>query len=247
MWVELSTPWGTPILTDAVQAEVGAELSAVELAELGDLSGRAAQATALSRAAASPLQVDAASAALADDLFGASLGRFEPSAAAVAVANWLQAAAEVAGEISDTDWTEVVARSDDIAALPTQTPTVVLDRLADGEDAADVVTELIGDALSVGDGLILDPAALADELAEIDEATREPVKITVLDLRRPALDLLEDLQSGLYGCYLWWSEHVPFDADDDTDDEEDDEALESNRMAEFVSLVVEQMEFNGDR
>ncbi|WP_434444038.1 hypothetical protein [Lentzea sp. E54] len=52
--------FGDPALSDAVVAEVREELAAVEHAELGDFSGRARQAVRMSRADASPLQVNAA-------------------------------------------------------------------------------------------------------------------------------------------------------------------------------------------
>lgn len=238
---------GDAALTDAIEAEVAIGLEAVEHAELGDLSGRASQATVLSRAAASPLQVEAASAALAEELLGASLSAFEPSAAAVAAANWLRAAAEVAGEVSDTDWTIVVSNSDDIQALPVETPTLVLERLEEGEEAADVVSELICEALSIANGLLSKPGALADELNELgNDALSSPVKLTVLDPQRPALDLLEDLQLGLHGCYLWWSEYAEdsSDWDDAESDDEEGEGLESARRAEFVDLVVARMAAN---
>jgi hypothetical protein len=57
-------------LTDQVAAEVKVELEAVEQAELGDLSGRARQAVALTRADASPTQVAAADRLLYADPLG---------------------------------------------------------------------------------------------------------------------------------------------------------------------------------
>lgn len=45
---------------DAVRADVEAESHAVEMAERGDLAGRAGQAAVLSRSDASPVQVAAA-------------------------------------------------------------------------------------------------------------------------------------------------------------------------------------------
>jgi hypothetical protein len=57
----------TAALTDAVAADITAEIAAVEQAERGDLSGRAAQTTALDRVDASPPQVAAADACTAPE------------------------------------------------------------------------------------------------------------------------------------------------------------------------------------
>jgi hypothetical protein len=73
-------------LTKRIAAEVASDVAAVEAAERGELSGRAEQAVALSRADASPLQVAAADALVHQNPLG-SLGLFrqvDPTAAAVA-------------------------------------------------------------------------------------------------------------------------------------------------------------------
>lgn len=91
-------------LTTAVIADVKAEPSAVEGAELGDLSGRSAQAVQLTRQDASPVQVAAADQILtrgplgADELFL----ELDPTSACVAAAHWLRAAADVASQTSGT-------------------------------------------------------------------------------------------------------------------------------------------------
>jgi hypothetical protein len=86
--------FGDAALTDRVADDVGAELAAIERAERGDLSGRARQAVHLTRADASPVQVAAADALLREDPLGSSrLFEVDPTAAAVAAAHWLQAAA----------------------------------------------------------------------------------------------------------------------------------------------------------
>lgn len=86
----------------AVIAEVEAELRAVESAERGDLSGRAAQAVMMSRSDASPAQVAAADTMLGRDPLGGEelLLEFDPTAVAVAAAHWLRAAADVTSELS---------------------------------------------------------------------------------------------------------------------------------------------------
>lgn len=118
-------------LTDAVLAEAATELAAVENAELGDLTGRARQAVLLSREGASPVQVAAADRLLEQNPFGptALLTEIDPTAAAVAAAHWLAAAAEVTAEASGHSLSTVLLEADNIEALPHETPTHVLELL----------------------------------------------------------------------------------------------------------------------
>ncbi|NUP48486.1 MAG: hypothetical protein HOW97_14435 [Catenulispora sp.] len=126
---------GDAALTKAVAEEVGAEIAAIEQAELGILAGRARQAVVLTRADASPVQVAEADRLLRedplrhDDLFTA----VDPTAAAVAAAHWLLAAATVAAEAAGRDVVEVIAEADDIEALPVATPTIVLEMMTEDD------------------------------------------------------------------------------------------------------------------
>jgi hypothetical protein len=211
-------------LTRLVTAEVGAELEAVERAERGDLSGRARQAVALTRADASPAQVAAADRLLHDDpLDGAALMTdVDPAAAAVAAAHWLKAAADVAAGESGLEPEGIVHEADNIEALACETPTLVLAALADGLSPHAVVTGLIQDAMTAAEGRL--PAlGLLDALAEHierlaphtdldDPGQREQfmdsLRVTPLDPARPAPDLLEDLLAGIHGCWLVYQEYA---------------------------------------
>jgi hypothetical protein len=213
-----------PGLLDQVEAELAAELSAVRHAELGDLGGRARQAVALSRAEASPLQVRAAHAALLHEPLGPE-GLFveiDPTAASVAAAHWLAQAATLAAEVSGGDPLGVIEEADDIEALPVLTPTVVLVRmLGGGETPRAVVLDLVRGALDAAAGRIPDLNALVLQIAEaetradeVPEARRDemreallPDRVTPLDPTRASLDLLEDLLSGIRGCWLVFSEY----------------------------------------
>jgi hypothetical protein len=204
---------GDLVLTRRVVADVQAELDAVERAERGDLSGRAQQAVALSRQDASPVQIAAADRLLQENpLEGSGLFTgFDPAAAAVAAAHWLWAAAVVAADRSGLDIAGVVRTADDIEALPWETPSVVLGQLADGERPHSVVLGLISDAMLVAEGKIPDLVtlvALASQAEaraggdlELGEALIASIRPTPLDPARPALDLLEDLLSGIRGCW----------------------------------------------
>lgn len=255
---------GNADLTDLVAEEVKSELEAVERAELGDLSGRARQAVVLTRADASPAQVAAADRLLHDDPLGsdALISDVDPTAGAVAAAHWLKAAAEVAAEASGLEPEQVVLEADNIEALPHETPTLVLESLANGMSPHAVVTSLIRGAMTLAEGKL--PAIeLLDALSEqlnrliphIDmeepgqrEQLMDSLRLTPLDPSRPALDLLEDLLSGIHGCWLIFQEYAePLssgelgDAEEEGDGAEDEqhddayyESQRSELMAEFI-------------
>ncbi|MFJ8361779.1 hypothetical protein [Streptomyces sp. NPDC093984] len=257
-----------PQLAKAVLAEAAIELAAVENAELGDLSGRAQQAVLLSREDASPVQVAAADHLFQQDPFGpAELFRdIDPTAAAVAAAHWLAAAAEVAAEASGQDPTEVVVEADDIEALPHETPTLVLELLGDGATPHDAVTSLVRHAMHITDGLFPDPAALREQLDDLEETVAEytgedeydladvALRLTPLDPKRPARDLLEDLLAGIYGCWLLHSEYTDYGDDEgpgaDGSGERDDERAEQQQKRSrerFAQLVREAAAHHHDR
>ncbi|MBL7501806.1 hypothetical protein I6A84_35130 [Frankia sp. CNm7] len=259
-------------LTTQVAADVRAELDAVERAELGELSGRARQAVTLSRADASPLQVAAADTLLRTDPLGsrALFTDVEPTAAAIAAAHWLHAAAIVAAQHADLDVTQVVAEADAIEPLPHRTPTLVLHQVEAGDSPREAVLDLISHAMVVAEGRNPDLDDLLEWVTEIidgaggdtdaegrpsrrmtrplppveglaieirgepddgddedddtlsaltdydenddedDDETSEtvvlPDRLTPLDPRRPAVDLLEDLLAGIHGCWLLYRE-----------------------------------------
>lgn len=200
-------------LIEAVGADVAAEIQAVESAERGDLSGRALQAVVLSRADASPIQVAAADTMLKrDPLDGDRLFLvLDPTAASVAAAHWLKAAADVVADVSGMPATQVLFAADDIEALPVETPSEVLDLFDFGSTAYRIVVEMVSDAMLVAEGVISDLGALVVQHdSEEDEDNDGPasVRLIPLDPRRPALDLLEALLTGIRGCRLLYEEYV---------------------------------------
>ncbi len=246
---------GDPQLTAAVSADVHAETAAVlsaDLGDLGDLTGRGRQAALLSRVEISPVQVDAAWRQLAVDPLDGSvlLTDFDPAAAAVAAATWLRAAAGLAAEQARlADEVTVIQFADDIEAVPVQTLTTVLGML-DENDPYTVVAHLVDEARTVAAGLapniyqleqsIHDARALAGRFArdELDvDAALHQVRLCVLDPLRPAPDLLEDLLTGIYACWLVWdeatSETVGLNDDDLDDDLDDDPTQEQARRLRF--------------
>ena len=254
---------GSSALTTQVTAEVRAELRAVEQAELGDLSGRGKQAVVLTRADASPAQVAAADRLLHKDPLGsgALMSDVDPTSAAVAAAHWLHAAATVAAEESGLEPEQVVLEADNIEALPHETPTLVLESLASGMSPHAVITGLVRGAMDVAEGNLPD-IDLLDELSGRlerlaphldleDPRQREQLigslRLTPLDPSRPALNLLEDLLSGIHGCWLIYQEYVQppgsSDAQGDAEEreggEELDDAYYEARHEELVAAFIE--------
>ncbi len=258
---------GDETLTKAVRAEAPLELAAVENAELGDLTGRAQQAVLLSREDASPVQVAAADHLLQQDPFGptALFSTVDPTAAAVAAAHWLAAAASVAADASGQDPTQVVLEADTIEALPHETPTLVLGLIDGGATPYEAVTALVRHAMYITDGLLLDPVALRDQLEDFEETVAEhtgeddpdlddvAVRLTPLDPKRPARDLLEDLLAGIHGCWLLHNDSAEPDDEDedlgDTEDRNDEHAAEHQRRSRehFARLVRETAAAHRDR
>lgn len=220
----------TAELTDAVVADVTAEIVAVEQAERGDLSGRTAQATVLDRVDASPLQVAAADALLETAPLGAAelFTTLDPAAACVAAAHWLTAAATVAGDLAEVAPAAVFTESDNINVCSVEIPQFVVGAIDDADHSPrDVVLHLLRQAVQVRDGRIPD---LHDLLARIDQARESaeqlpeshrdqtyqallPERLTPLDPLRPARDLLEHLLDGLRACSTLFDSCVDYDHD----------------------------------
>lgn len=202
-------------LTDAVTLDVQREFEAIEQAELGDLTGRARQAVTLTRADASPLQVAEADRILYEDPFGDMrlFTDLDPTAAAVAAAHWLKAAADVTAKATDHEPDQVVVASHEIQAVPYLTPTVVLELIGNGLTPRAAVTALVREAMAAASGTVPDPAGLADVLAEAlarpaEDVPGLQVRTTPLDPTRPANDLLEDLLAGIRACWVLHREYT---------------------------------------
>lgn len=214
-------------LTTAVAAAVEAEVGAIEQAELGDLSGRAGQATVLDRTDTSPAQVDAADAILEKDPLGSIdlFTSFDPVSACVAAAHWLTAAATVAAEQAEIEPSEVFEEAADIEPGSIEVPTAVVEAIAvDEESPRDVVVRMVREALMVKAGEL---PSLADLLAQTTAALAEaeqlppqynadalahlPHRITPLDPQRPSRDLLEHLLDGIRASLSLFDEYVGFD------------------------------------
>ena len=217
---------GDSHLLESVVTEVQRETEAVAAAELGDLSGRAAQAVALDRVDASPAQVHAADHLLHAEPWGAEalFGSVDPAAACVAAAHWLTAAAAVAAMAVGVEPWEVFERTDDIQACSVEVPSLVVEAVIEHEASPrQVVMALLSEAAAVRAGELPDVAGIlagvrdAIERAErVPDDQREavldrlmPSRATLLNPARAARDLLEHLLDGIHSAL------VLFDAEAD--------------------------------
>ena len=246
---------GDKSFASTVIDEARQEMAAIEQAELGDLGGRARQAVTLTREDASPVQVAAADRILEENpLNGDRLfTEVDPTAAAVAAAHWLYAAAEVASAVSGIAATGVLVEADNIEALPHETPTAVLEQLAAGQAPHKVVTKMVRDAMRVAEGGIPDIRAMVERMTELEDLARQydgdgsalrekllaEMRITPLDPARPAMDLLEDLLEGIRACWLLYQEYDDEDSDGwDEDSEESEEEYGARRTEEITESFL---------
>lgn len=253
-------------LVETVNTEFAEEIDAIERAERGDLRDRAQQAVLLSRPEASPAQVAAADAILREVPLGSGdlFTSIDPTAAAVAAAHWLHAAALVAGERSGIHPANVVRVADDIQALPFHTPTLILEHLTEDHSPYSVVVSLIRDASVVASGFVPNVEAYLDQIEEAETEAAEytgpdqeylrkallhGIRLTPLDPSRASLDLLEDLLSGIDGCWMIFKEYTNAEDlysnedDEEEDCEVDDEAYTAwyqSTLTEFRELVRQQ-------
>jgi hypothetical protein len=120
------------------------------------------QAVVLSRADASPIQVAAADSLLRQNPFDDErlLVDFDPTAASVAAAHWLKAAADVVAAVPGLPATQVLFAADDLEAIPVETPSEVLDLFDFSSSAYRIVVEMVADAMLVAEGVVSDVGAL---------------------------------------------------------------------------------------
>ncbi|MGI5243056.1 hypothetical protein [Dactylosporangium sp. CA-139066] len=214
-------PIGSVALDDTVLAEVRREVAGVDAAGGGDLAGRARQAVTLSRLDVSPVQVAAADQALRRDPFGSEelFTTLEPTAAAVAAAHWLRAAASVAADMAGIPTVDVLHTADGLEALPHAVAATILEMMSLRCSPREAVIGLVQQAAAVAAGEAADLYEARDAIEQairraeteggLDEVEHvEPVRLTPLDPRRPSPDLLEQLVDAIRGCWTVYAEYV---------------------------------------
>lgn len=104
-------------------------------------------------------------------------------------------------------------------------------RIENGESAQEVIIDLVREAMTAAEGRVPDPRRIAAQIEQAAiqartyaragedqkrlhaELLRE-IRICLLDPRRPAQDLLDDLVAGIHGCWLMYAEASDLDYDD---------------------------------
>lgn len=253
---------------EAIIREVEAEVDAIDRADKGVLTNRAAQATMISRAFVVSSQVravdDLLRKCLIDDPGWLSLpdfrtlgllDGFDPTAAAVAGMHWFNAAVDVVADSADTDAEEAVWR----AHNQRETRVAVLQAgvlsMKDGRSAADTVVALVSDALAVSGGLIMN---VQDIQGRVDVAARgyfgnaDPddlkVPLLLLQMQDPAWELLQACLAGIGACrdaFSWISYESPDALAGSGSDRQDDDESEDDKVTDrFVALLEERLERN---
>jgi hypothetical protein len=128
-------------------------------------------------------------------------------------------------DLADIPAVAAVRAADNIEALPHTTPTTVLQMIDDGWTPANAVLSLVQEAMVIADGeLPLDSAAAYAVIeADVDSGTPgrpaapSMIRLTPLDPRRPARDLLEDLLAGIRGCRLLYNKYYESDSTEGVD------------------------------
>ncbi|MFC4010091.1 hypothetical protein ACFOY2_22880 [Nonomuraea purpurea] len=216
----------TPQFATAVSTDVAAELAAVEQAELGDLSGRAEQAVALSREDASPLQVSQADTLLHAQPFGCEALRtqIDATAAAVAAAHWFHAAVTITAQHTAMHPFKIVASAEQPGKpLAVESLSDITAVISAGGRPRHVVMPLIRNALHIAEGHlrgitdVRQRLTAAEELIEKAHANHPELDLdpdtihlplTPLNPARPAPDLLGNLLHGIHTCWQVYQHHA---------------------------------------
>ncbi|MGP3955829.1 hypothetical protein ACTWPT_07510 [Nonomuraea sp. 3N208] len=214
-----------PCTTARIITEVTAELTAIEQAELGNLRARAQQAVVLSREDASPLQVAQADIILHRHPFGAEelFTQIEPTAAAIAAAHWLHAAAITTAGQTRLHPAQIITEVDRIKALAQDSLVEIVGAMNAGSSPWQVVMPMIRSALHVAEGHFRGVAEAKQRISAAEDLIARAhqnhpelhlsldsvyLPISPINPTRPALDLLESLLSGIHSCWVLYTQYA---------------------------------------
>jgi len=191
-----------------VAREVRAEIGAVIDADLGRLTGRAAQAVTHVRIGVPAEQLALAYRLLHDDPLEARalLSAVEPTAAAVAALGWLRAAAAHVSTVVGHPVADVVALAEAIDHEDLLVARHVLKPgYGRGEplDDTELVRDLLQEAVLAGRGLfVVCPDTVAGDGPE------HRMLRTVLDPTEPGPYLVDGLLRGIQGCFRVYADEL---------------------------------------
>ncbi|MGI5286342.1 hypothetical protein ACQEVF_23790 [Nonomuraea polychroma] len=216
---------GAPRVTARIITEVAAELAAIEQAELGDLRARARQAVVLSREDASPLQVAQADAILHRHPFGTEelFTQIEPTAAAIAAAHWLHAAAVIIAGQSRLHPARLLTEVDRVKAAARDSLAEIIGAMNAGSSPWQAVMPMIRNALHVAEGHLRGVAQAKHRISAAEDLISRAhdnhpeldlglesvyLPISPINPSRPALDLLENLLTGIHSCWALYTHYA---------------------------------------
>jgi hypothetical protein len=205
---------------EAIMREVEAETVAVERADRGLLTGRAAQATMISRAFVVPAQVRAIEAIFRDRIIGgpgglanpelSAIGLFDdrdPTAAAVVGLHWFKAAVDVVADATGAEPEEAVWMADGQRRLPLDLLQAVVLSLEVGLTAEVTASSLIASSLLRPDKATMTLTEIKERVDEAVEATGGAVSPDELEVplsslggTDPAWELLQACLAGIGAC-----------------------------------------------
>ncbi|MGP3919002.1 hypothetical protein [Nonomuraea sp. 10N515B] len=214
-----------PRLTARITTEVTAELAAIEQAELGNLRSRAQQAVVLSREDASPLHVAHADTVLQRHPFGAEelFTQVEPTAAAIAAAHWLHAATVTTAGQTRLHPAQIITEVDRVKALAHDSLAEIVGAMNAGSSPWQAVMPMIRSALHVAEGHFRGVAEAKQRISAAEDLIvrahdNHPelglsldsvyLSISPINPARPALDLLENLLSGIRSCWVLYTQYA---------------------------------------
>ncbi|TCK21567.1 hypothetical protein [Pseudonocardia endophytica] len=203
---------------EAIVRDVTAEVEAVRAADGGDLGGRAQQAVEHPRPQAQDEQIAVAHALLLDEPLGpAELHTtVEPTAAGIAALRWLRAASTVTAGVVGHAPADVIALAEAIEHEDLGVARSAL-AMASGNSDADVVWDLLHEAVLAGRGrLLFCPDRYGPPPVEADEHGHRLI-VTVLDPREPGRSLVSGLVRGIQGCFRVYVDEISTRDGPDTD------------------------------
>lgn len=186
--------------------EVEEETAAVDRADRGQLTGRAAQAALISRAFVLPSHLREADARFHERLLGNLTGTgplilgapdvlegLDLTAAAAAALHWVKAALDVLSEASGKSAEDAVMLADDYQKTAVDVLRSVVRSIDAGDSPQAVARRLVSDAIHFADTAALSVRAIQERVDDsIDESASDVdlgklnVRLAQLDPRRPA-------------------------------------------------------------
>ncbi|MFI5937847.1 hypothetical protein [Actinoplanes sp. NPDC051494] len=254
-------------LQELIIREVEEETAAVERADRGLFSGRAAQATLISRAFVLAPHLREADVRFREQVFGdvwgsgllgssgsRELADLDPTAAAAAAVHWFKAAVDVLSEVSGKTSEDAVMTADDSQRTSAALLLSVVRLVDSGNTPQAVATLLVSRALQFAGSSALSVRAIQEQVdyavnESIHGVDLDDVEVTLspLDPKRPALNLLEAALDGIDACRAAYDLHIDRPANFDDLDPNRQEETSAGRFVEVGIAFAEAVRVRAER